>query len=88
MQLKQQSLEQWGQRRASRSFSMQMKQRNTSAMLCTGTEERLFFCLFLLQSYFMNVNQKTQIPRKVECCRLAEAGRCLTACLLSSNSAF
>lgn len=34
MQLKQQSFEQWGQRRASLSFSMQMKQRNTSAMLC------------------------------------------------------
>lgn len=40
MQLKQQSLEQCGQRRASLSFSMQMKQRNTSAMLCTETEER------------------------------------------------
>lgn len=39
MQLKQQSLEQCGQRRASLSFSMQMKQRNTSAMLCIETEE-------------------------------------------------
>lgn len=38
MQLKQQSLEQCGQRRASRSFSMQMKQRKTSAMLCKETD--------------------------------------------------
>lgn len=38
MQLKQQSLEQCGQRRASLSFSMQMKQRNTSAMLCKEKE--------------------------------------------------
>ena len=32
--IKQQSFEQWGQRRASRSFSMQMKHLKTSARLC------------------------------------------------------
>lgn len=54
MQLKQQSLEQWGQRRASLSFSMQMKQRNTSAMLCTDqkTDDLEDFPLFNTRTVF------------------------------------
>ena len=53
MQMKQQSLEQWGQSRASRSFSMQMKHRNTSARLSTlGSSILKVFCLICFQEMF------------------------------------
>lgn len=52
MQLKQQSLEQCGQRRASLSFSMQIKHRNTSAILCIENSRQQFSTPSVIQIYF------------------------------------